>query len=328
MRLKQPFLQLPRRFCAETLAAEVRALPPSAWVPHPGNYAGNDAVLLITPGGQMTNAFAGPMAPTEHLAKCPYIMEVMAEIGAVWGRSRLMGLAPGADVPAHVDINYHWRTHLRVHVPVITTPKVVFTCGGDKVHMAPGECWIFDSFRMHGVHNGGSEKRVHLVLDTVGGEELWDLIEEAEGAGPGAAPKDCPPGQRPTDTIAYERVNTPTIMSPWEVRCHIDFIHEHMVPDPRLDSAFKRLDKFAYAWIGAWARYGEAEAGIPHYQRLIAGVQRDIAALGGGEMKLRNQIPLSTELLELIFKVAVPQQRPKPVGFGAPQPLGARRLAS
>ena len=67
----------------------------------------------------------------------------------------------------HVDLHYHWRTHIRIHIPVITDPKVLFTCGDETVHMAPGECWIFDSFRFHRVENGWTERRVHLVLDTV-----------------------------------------------------------------------------------------------------------------------------------------------------------------
>ena len=169
MRLTRPFLQLPKLFDAERLAQEARALPPSAWVPHPGNYAGNDAVLLVTPGGQATNDFAGPMAPTEHLNACPYIMEVMADIGAVWGRSRLMGLATGAEVPEHIDINYYWRNAPAVSHPDHHLAEVLFTCGEETVHMKPGECWTFDSFRIHKVHNGGVAKRVHLVLDTVGG---------------------------------------------------------------------------------------------------------------------------------------------------------------
>ena len=70
MKLDVPLLKLPRQYCAETLAAEVAALPRSAWIAHPGKLAGNDAVPLITPGGVITNGFAGPMAPTEHLLAC------------------------------------------------------------------------------------------------------------------------------------------------------------------------------------------------------------------------------------------------------------------
>ena len=153
MRLNEPLLKLPIQFCGETLASEIQALPPSAWVPHPTGFVGNEAVRLVTPGGRATDELEGPMAPTEYLMSCPYIMEVMAELGGVWGRSRLMGLAPGADVPRHIDIHYYWRTHLRIHIPVITNPDVSFACGDEAVHMAAGECWVFDSLRSDSVSN-------------------------------------------------------------------------------------------------------------------------------------------------------------------------------
>ena len=95
MRLTQPFLKLPIRFDADALAAEVRALPPSAWTPHPTGFVGNEAVRLVTPAGQDTDAIEGPMAATPNLERCDYVRQIMAEIGGVWGRSRFMGLAPG-----------------------------------------------------------------------------------------------------------------------------------------------------------------------------------------------------------------------------------------
>ena len=132
---------------------------------------------LITPGGAVTDGFEGAMAATSSLRSCPYIMEIMAELGCVWGRSRLMGLAPGREVPPHVDSHYYWRTHHRLHIPVITNPGVSFNCGDQTVHMAAGECWMFDSFRFHDVQNKGSEQRIHLVIDTVGGGRLFELID-------------------------------------------------------------------------------------------------------------------------------------------------------
>src|SRR5438552_1204786 len=111
MELGRPLLKLPIRFDADELAREVRALPASAWTPHPTGFVGNEAVRLITPGGEETDDQKGAMAPTGHLLASPYIMRTMASIGAVWGRSRLMGLGAGADVPSHVDSHYYWRTH-------------------------------------------------------------------------------------------------------------------------------------------------------------------------------------------------------------------------
>src|SRR5919112_4063897 len=120
MRLQNPLIRLPVDFCSESLAAEVNALPESAWTPHPNGFPGNEAVRLVTPGGRDNDGLQGAMAPTPYLLACSYIMEIMAELGAVWGRSRLMGLGPGAKVPAHVDINYYWRTHVRIHIPITT----------------------------------------------------------------------------------------------------------------------------------------------------------------------------------------------------------------
>ena len=90
MKLGVPFLQFPLQFDAAVLAAEVQAIEESAWRPHPAGYAGNDALLLITRDGDPTSdAIAGPMQPTEYLNRCPYLMQVLENIGATWGRDAL-----------------------------------------------------------------------------------------------------------------------------------------------------------------------------------------------------------------------------------------------
>lgn len=307
MKLDVPLLKLPRQYCAEKLAAEVSALPRDAWIAHPGKLAGNDAVPLITPGGQITDAFAGPMAPTPHLLKSPYIMEIMSDLGAVWGRSRLMGLAPGSDVPEHVDVGYYWRTHLRIHIPVITNPKVHFTCDGNTVHMAAGECWAFDSFCLHNVRNLGTEKRVHLVLDTVGGDKLWDMMVATRRAGEqGIPPEWVVPGATEIGELAYERINTPEIMSAWEVRCHIDFLICQAPQAQQLGAVIDVLDRFATGWAAAWAQYGPSHDGLGRYRSLITGVKVDLRQSGADRILLKNAVPLDRTLDELIFMVAVP----------------------
>jgi Aspartyl/Asparaginyl beta-hydroxylase len=311
MKIDRPLLKLPRRYCAETLAAEIAALPPSAWLPHPGRIAGNDAVPLITPHGAITNAFAGPMAPTEHLRACRYILEIMADLGAVWGRSRLMGLAPGAIVPEHVDVGHYWRTHLRIHIPVVTNPGVEFTCEGETVHMQAGECWIFDSFRVHDVRNSGTQKRVHLVLDTVGGEKLWDLMREgAEKGRDPAAEQFVTPGSVQGVSLRYEQINTPDIMSVWEVRCHIDFLLSLAPAGPLLDAARLRLDRFQHEWGALWAQHGTTPAAAPAYRGLIEQIRRELQQAEAGRIVLPNGVPLDRAINELIFLAAVPAPAP------------------
>lgn len=308
MRIDRPFLKLPRQFCPERLAAEAAALPQSAWVAHPTNYEANDAVLLVTPEGEQVQSLAGPMAPTIHLKHCPYIMEVMAELGGPWGRSRMMGLDPGGRVPMHIDTNYHWRTHMRIHIPVVTNPEVKFTCGGETVHMAAGECWTFDSFLPHTVANDGPTKRVHLVLDTVGSGPLWDLVEQSK-SNPAAAPKPHNPGDSAGRELRFERHNVPKIMSPWEMRCHIAHVREQAPAEPTVDQVFAELDRFASAWAGAWAQFETSADGIPAYKQLIIEVQQALKRIGGGQLQISNGLPLYGVLTALIFRMAIPEPR-------------------
>lgn len=139
MRLTQPFFQLPVFFDVAHLEAEVAALPGRAWVPHPDSVPGNSATRLISAGGGETDSNHGQMLQTPWLATMPYLRQVLAGFGVVWSRSRLMGLAPGARVPEHADINYHWHSRVRLHIPIVTSPEVRFHCDGQSVHMAAGE---------------------------------------------------------------------------------------------------------------------------------------------------------------------------------------------
>lgn len=324
MKLARPLNKLPVRFDADVLAAEVRALPPEAWVPHPQKFEGNDYVPLVSPGGAMTNEFAGPMAPTPFLRRCPYLMEVMAALDCVWGRSRLMGLGPGQGVPEHIDINYYWRTHVRVHIPIITNPDVMFTVGGETVTMAPGECWVIDTFQSHQVHNGGSEQRVHLVLDTVGGERLWDVIEAAQnGIDKEAALK---PGRLAGAPLRFEQANYPVVMSPWEMRAHFEYLLSHAKDAPALERVRKRLDRLVAGWTAAWTEFTDTPAGLPTYRRLMTSAQQDLNKIGAATVMLANGRSLYRVLQRFIFESAVESERVRASKAAAAG--GAQRLAS
>lgn len=323
MKLPKPLVKLPVRFCAETLAAEVRALPREAWVPHPQKFEGNDYVPLITPAGAMTNEFAGPMGLTPYLQQSSYMMEVMAALDCVCGRSRLMGLGPGGSVPEHIDINYYWRTHVRVHIPIITNPGVQFRVGGETAYMAPGECWVINTFQSHEVHNQGSEQRVHLVLDTVGGERLWDAISAADGEGESEF---FQPGMFAGKPVRIEQNNYPLVMSPWEMQTHFEYLLDEALDSPQLEPVRQRLDRLVAGWTAAWAEFAESPAGLPAYRALIAAAQQDLIALGAQAVMLTNDRPLYRVLHGFIFDNAVESERVRESKAAA---LGAgRRLAS
>ena len=303
MRIGRPLLKLPLRFDGEALAREISALPQKAWVEHPEKFDGNVAVPLITPGGAITNSIAGPMAPTEWLRRCPYILEIMQAMDSTWGRSRLMGLKAGAEVPEHVDLNYYWRTHLRVHIPVITNPDVAFTCDNETVHMKAGECWLLDSFYRHSVANRGSETRIHLVLDTVGSAALWDLIDAALGEQ--ADKRFIPPGSTEPRTIGFERINSPLVMSPWEMKTHVAYLAEWPPEQPCREAAFRMFERFVMAWEGTWARYGASDEGIPIYAEHLNDIRRALVTAWPGPVAMRNDVGLRDAMVGLVLANAL-----------------------
>ena len=206
-------------------------------------------------------------------------------------------------MPAHVDIHYYWRTHLRIHIPIITNPEVSFTCGDETVHMAAGECWLLDSFFRHSVDNRGSETRVHLVLDTVGSGPLWDLIEA--GASGSAEERFVAPGTAAKRPLQFEQINTPAVMSPWEMKAHVAYITGWTDDQPGLEEVAKILDRFIMAWGGTWARHGASDEGLPQYLRHLGEVRDALAKMTAPQPIMRNEWPMVDSLQRYVLALAI-----------------------
>jgi hypothetical protein len=310
MKLRARFLQLPILFDADRLAREVAAMPPGAWRPHPQGYPGNDALPLITTDGDpSSDARDGAMGPTPHLLAAPYLLQVLGALGATWGRSRLMRLSGAAEVTAHVDTDYYWREHMRVHVPIITQPTVRFRCGGEDVNMGPGECWIFDTWSVHSVHNDATRARIHLVADTVGGDGLLTLIESGRSPGedkPGWSPRPARPRQGPPPRLAYESRNAPTVMTPWELRDHLSFLMSELASGrSEAGPVGQVLNRLRVNWQALWARSGDDETARPEYAAHLAQAWSRLEALNVDRLPLRNGIMLGRCLRALVFESAL-----------------------
>ncbi len=310
MKLKVRFLQLPILFDAARLAEEVAAIPESAWRPHPKQFRGNDALPLITTAGDpSSDARAGSMGPTPHLLACPYLMQALECLGATWGRSRLMRLSGDAEVTPHVDTDYYWRDHMRVHMPIVTQPTVRFLCGGEEVNMTAGECWIFDTWSLHSVHNDAARTRIHLVADTVGGDGLLNLIENGRSPSQprsGWSTALTPPRETTKPELAYERCNAPEVMTPWELRDHLGFLLSEMAPgEPRLAKVAQSLNRLRVNWHALWAQFGDDQAARPKYTELLAQTWEHLESQGVNELQLKNQMPLGRCLQALIFSAAL-----------------------
>jgi hypothetical protein len=296
MRLPRPFFRLPVRFDAARLRAEVEAIPAAAWVEHPNGLAGNSAVRLISADGAETDGVHGRMLATPWLAASPYIRQVLSSFGVVWSRSRLMRLAPGAEVPEHADINYHWHTRVRMHIPVITRPEVRFHCGEETVHMAAGEAWLFDNWRLHRVENPAPEQRIHLVADTTGTANFWQLALRA----PATPPQQWPVvGFRPEAAASplTETNQRAAILPAAEVQLLINDLRAELVAARDTTeargavAAFSGfLEGFICDWRQLCALHGTQGAGREEFRRLATNVREAARTLGDGLVMRTNHI--------------------------------------
>jgi hypothetical protein len=190
-----------------------------------------------------------------------------------------MRLAPGCEVPLHTDTNYHWYNRVRIHVPIITTPEVIFHCGEKQVHMGAGECWIFDAWQQHRVVNASDSTRVHLVFDTAGSSRFWDMVAASERPGypDGAA-------QREDTFVAYqpgmqvqlltEKYNATPVKSPGEIDGLIndlirDYAAQALNDAPAVAEYTRQLQRFARDWRMLFSLYGYEQAGVAQYSSLI-----------------------------------------------------------
>lgn len=328
MRLDTEFIQLPLRFDAARLAEEVAAVPEEDWRPHPQGHPGNSALPLIASGGDPGNdATKGPMRPTPHLARLPYLRQALAAFGTVFGRTRLMRLDGNAEATPHTDTNYYWLRRVRLHLPLVTRPEVEFLCGERRVHMAAGESWVFDTWKTHNVVNPHPTRRIHLVADTVGSAAFWDLVARGKRPfspnGTAAAPREVPFDPALDPDLAFETINQPVVMSPWEQEAHLALLFEDLSAAPRATVAELReeLDRFRLDWGALWALHGEAATGWSAYRERLGDLDRRLARFSG-QLRLGN----GSEAIEIVRQMVVrPALNPD---LAAERPAGPAPAAS
>lgn len=295
MRLPKPFYRLPLRFDVERLRAEAAALPAHAWVRHPNDIKGNSAARLISVDGGENDDVNGRMQATAHLQQSPYIRQILASFGVVWSRSRLLRLAPGATVPEHADINYHWFTRVRLHIPIVTRPEVRFYCADQVVHMAAGEAWVFDNWRSHRVENFTPEERIHLVADTSGSANFWQLVAQSDN--PAAQVQTVPYIPDRQMSPLMERAKLATVMTPGEIDFLILDLRSELVAQENVTDGRTRLiryhgllEAFCKDWRQLYALYGDESEGWPEFIRLRDRVRNASRELAEGLMMRTNRV--------------------------------------
>ncbi|ATQ43030.1 aspartyl/asparaginyl beta-hydroxylase domain-containing protein [Caulobacter mirabilis] len=181
-------LKLPFRFDVARMRAEVGSLADGDWIPHYNarDYEGEwSGVALRSTGGRDGWLFPAPpggepYADTPTLGRLPYLAQVLGTFECPLETARLLRLHAGSSIREHVDHALGYEDGLaRLHVPIVTSPEVVFYLDGAPVPMGEGECWYFDARRPHRVDNRGVEHRVHLVIDCIVDGWLAGVFAEA-----------------------------------------------------------------------------------------------------------------------------------------------------
>jgi len=320
MKLPKPFYRLPVRFDAARLAAELAEMPAEAWAAHPNEIAGNTSLRLISVDGAENDEVDGTMLPTPHLARAPYIRQVLASFGVVWSRSRLLKLAARAGVPRHADINHHWFTRVRMHVPIVTHPEVRFHCGDESVHMAAGEAWLFDNWRLHWVENPVNAERIHLVADTSGSAPFWRLVAAGDTLQAAVHVLRYDPARDPP--VLSERTAARPVMAPAEVDLLLgDLKAELMSEDPagRTDRVVRYgdlLDSLRCDWRQLYQLFGEHESGRAEFEKLRDSVRAASQDFGAGLVMRTNRVPAHKVLEGRVLRALLPS-RPVPSESGA-----------
>lgn len=112
---------------------------------------------------------------------------ISEQLGSKVHRVRFMRLKPGGgELERHTDqVDTDSGGTLgklaRIHIPVKTNDDVIFTVWdtkgvAQKVHMDVGEYWFLDTRKPHMAVNGGTDERIHLVIDVVTENKLYDKL--------------------------------------------------------------------------------------------------------------------------------------------------------
>jgi hypothetical protein len=80
-------------------------------------------------------------------------------------RAVLARVLPDCSIDAHVDQHSSFSISHRIHVPLVTNPKVQFMVGSERIATQPGQAFELNNKLPHSVENHGDTARIHLIVD-------------------------------------------------------------------------------------------------------------------------------------------------------------------
>ncbi|MDE0660299.1 MAG: hypothetical protein F4029_09585 [Gammaproteobacteria bacterium] len=102
--------------------------------------------------------------------------------GGVVIRAMAVRLPAGARITPHVDEHESLRLSHRIHLPLVTNPRVRFFIDGVPHRFEPGRAVEVNNQMSHSVMNDGSSGRIHFIFDYLPPDRL---------AGPALAKSDA-----------------------------------------------------------------------------------------------------------------------------------------
>lgn len=146
-----------------------------------------DPENILKPGVLKTEEVTSVLQDTtlRFVSEMQPINEILSYIPAEFQRVRIMRLKAGTKIEKHTDkvdksIGFEDGEIIRIHVPIKTDPKVVFSLyeGKDKkdFYLEVGNYYYADVTRPHEVHNAWHDDRLHLVADCYSNQTMRDLI--------------------------------------------------------------------------------------------------------------------------------------------------------
>ena len=149
----------------------------------------SDPGFILKPGVLRTVETVSVLQDTtlRSMPEMKAVNEILEQIPAEFERVRIMRLKAGTKISKHTDkvdktIGFDDGQIVRVHVPLMTDPRVVFALYEGKERkeffFEKGNYYYADVTRPHEVHNEWDQDRLHLVVDCYSNQKLRELILE------------------------------------------------------------------------------------------------------------------------------------------------------
>jgi len=178
-------VRLPRNFDVELLQHDLHTLQEVRRAPQPGPYHKGEwtGIALYSMGGKQSTfpsaAGTDHYQETEELQRAPYFKRILDDLKCPKEVVRILFLPPEGHIKDHFDFHTSFQFGLlRLHIPIITHPDVVFLIDGQRMCWNPGELWYGDFSKVHSVKNNSQVVRVHMVIDVQINKFVLSLFPE------------------------------------------------------------------------------------------------------------------------------------------------------